>query len=467
MITTVKELPFQPVYNELTAICNASQVHLLSPENRHYGKDETMDKEYSFDILVKPDSSEQIADILKVCTKHNMPLTVRGGGTGVTGGALPVNGGVVLSMEKLNKVIKIDKTDRIAVVEAGVISANLHKEVEANGMYFPIQPGSSGSCQIGGNVSENSGSINSCKYGVMADYVLNLEVVLPSGEIIWTGTDMRKDTAGLNLTQLFTGSEGILGIITKVVLRLIPKPSTEIHLLAGLESIESAIALCHAIRQSDVEPSAVELLDREAILLCEEHYGYSMFPDHANQAHLIIKLEGHSEDYIFSLVEQINSLSQDIIKEPILIGRSTEEVNKIWAFRKGLGGILNTGNRFYRDIDAAVPLSRLGEYVLHIDVLAKKYECNIVKFGHIIDGNLHTMLILEKGNEASSEEELVRDMFREANRLGGTITGEHGIGLIQKQFLQSQIGNVKYNILLQLKKLFDPGNVLNSGKVIA
>ncbi|MGB3180600.1 MAG: FAD-binding oxidoreductase [Cyclobacteriaceae bacterium] len=461
-----KEEKLFGVYSEIISICGESLVELPSRQNKFYGKDETMNKEYSFDILVKPRTTQQIADIMKVCNRCKVGITIRGGGTGVTGGALPVDGGVVLSMEKLNQIIKVDKLDRIAILEAGVIAENFYNELEKFNLFFPIQPGSSGSCQIGGNVSENSGSINSCKYGVMSDYVLNLEVVLASGEIIWTGTNVRKDTAGLNLTQLFAGSEGILGVITKVVLRLINKPRKEIHLLAGFKSIKNAIMFCQALNQTDIEPSAVELLDKASIEMCEQHFGYAMFPKEANQAHLIIKLEGQSEDHIFSLLERIQTLSQELVEEPMLIGQSEEEIKKIWTFRKGMGQILKTGGRTYRDIDATVRLSKIKDYVDLIDGLAKKHTAEIVKFGHILDGNLHTMLIFNKEDDSHQYDKVVEEIYTGVKKLGGTITGEHGIGFIQKEYLKNQIGETNYIILKEIKAILDPNDILNPKKVI-
>ncbi|HSH67752.1 MAG TPA: FAD-linked oxidase C-terminal domain-containing protein [Bacteroidia bacterium] len=458
------------IRDELIEICGEDFVITDQESLYPYGKDETLDLHFSFDILVKPCTAEEIALVLKCCNNYNIPVTPRGGGSGVTGGALPVKRGVVLSLERMNKIISIHPVDGYVIAEAGVITADLCYEVEKIGLYFPVAPSSAAYSMIGGNVAENAGSINSCRYGSTAQYVLNLQVVLPTGEIIWTGANVSKNTSGLNLTQLFVGSEGILGIVTKVVYRLLKKPAHELSLLAAFESLEDACEAVKAIKESTVEPVAVELIDHHAISVTSAYLNEPLpMVKENNKAHLLILLQEHAEALLTHSMETTALLLERYCKENILIGTTSQEKEKLWKLRLNIGAALTSGNKKYRDIDIAVPVSGLHSYLLNVKKICLHYHLPVACFGHAMDGNLHTMLMMN-GNIGEEQQKRLsmaaNEIYAYALKNGGTISGEHGIGYLQKDFMQMQFSEEHLSLMKNIKKLLDPNTILNPGKVV-
>jgi len=433
-----------------------------------YGRDQTDGLHFSFDMLVKPGSVEEIAAIMKVCNQRRIPVTPRGGGSGVTGGALPCMGGVVLSLERLNRIIGINSIDGYVVAESGVVTADLCKAVAREGLCFPVAPSSSAYSFIGGNVAENAGSINSCKYGVTGSYVLNMEVVLPSGEVIWTGANVPKNATGLDLTHLFVGSEGILGVITKIVYRLIPPADREAAFLVAFTRLEDAYAALLAIKKSVLFPSAAELICRNAFDLLSAHSGDPLKGlSEGKEAFLLIELQDFSE----ARLNESKLLLMDILEghplEQILMAETGAERQRLRKIRSGIGDALTAGANPYRDIDVCVPLSSLYRYIRKVEQIAARYKIPMVCFGHALDGNLHTMLLLEKKGDPSgrNREEAIREIYADAIASGGVISGEHGIGLLQKQFLKLQFPATQLALMKQLKELFDPNLILNPGKI--
>jgi glycolate oxidase len=446
-------------------ICGQQNVLSEPADLAPYGKDETLDLCYPFDLLVKPSSPQDISRILRACSSYGIPVTPRGGGSGVTGGALPAGRGVVLSLERLNKIITIDAVDGYVMAESGVVTAHLCHAVKEAGCYFPVEPTSSGSSFIGGNVASNAGSVKSCKYGKTGEYVLNLEVVLPSGEIIWTGSNLRKNSTGPNLTQLFVGSEGMLGIVTKVVYRLLPPPPEEILVLAAFRDPADA---CHAvmeIKRSALFPSEVELIGQQALNLTAGFLGEAMpLVNEDISTHLLICLDkrpGNDEslDLAFHILEKYAG-------DNILVADTQSGKERLRKIRLHIGAAMTGYNRKYRDIDVCIPLSFLHRYMQKVEEIAGEEKLTIACFGHALDGNLHTMAVVDRSDEQGERKihKAARRIYEYATGIGGVISGEHGIGLLQKEYLLLQYTGGQLQLLNDLKRLFDPKGILNPGK---
>lgn len=457
----------QWIITELAAVCGRKYV-LTDPEELYnYERDETLDLRFPFDVLVKPGTSAQVAAILKICNHYRIPVTPRGGGSGVTGGALPVKRGVVLSMERLNKIISINTIDGYVIAESGVITAALCDYVEQAGFYFPVAPSSRAYTVIGGNVAENAGSINSCKYGSTERYVLNLEVVLPSGETIWTGANVSKNVTGLNLTQLFVGSEGTLGVITKVVYRLLRKPGHEVSLLAAFENVENACKAVMAIKGSGLTPSAVELVGCKALQITAAFLAEPLpLVKEGVGAHLLVNLQEDTETDLLAAMEKTASVIEKFSIDELLTASTTSEKEKLWKLRYNIGTALTHEGKSYRDLDSCVPLSQLYGYVERVEEICKDYQIPVACFGHAWDGNLHTMLMLQElPGETERLQQAIKEIYAYAIAHGGVISGEHGIGLIQKEFMGMQFTRPHLALLQSIKQLFDPHGILNPGKI--
>ena len=459
------EIPIE-IIEGFISICGNNFVRVNHGEKLKYSKDETIDYCFPFDVLIIPASTSEISDILKLCNKWQIPVTPRGGGSGVTGGALPVKRGVVLSLERLNKVIEINKEDDYAIVESGVITQTFCDQVEDLGMYFPVIPTSSNMSFTGGNVAENAGSIKSCKYGTTSDFILNLEVVLPNGEVIWTGRNVKKNVSGLNLTQLFVGSEGVLGVITKIVYRLIKKPKREVSFLLGFDSLRKACSMVLDLKSSEVSPSAVEFIGSEAIEMAKDFFDEDLpLTKSTINSHLLIQIEESDDDRITFYLETIFRLSKPHTKYDILVAQTSFEKDILWKIRMGLGAILTSNNGKYRDIDITVPVSNIYDYLKKIKDVASKYDIEIVRFGHVLDGNLHAMIRINKFGTEERVNSVIREIYSYAISRGGTISGEHGIGYVQKELMPMQFSSEYLNLLKKIKMVFDPKGILNPGKI--
>lgn len=434
----------------------------------NYGKDQTLDLHFDFDILIKPATAQEISAIVKICNKYRIPITPRGGGSGVTGGALPVNGGVVLSTERLSKILEINQIENFVITESGVVTDDLCSFVEANNLFLPVYPSSSSYSFVGGNVAENAGSLNSCKYGTTSQHILNLEVVMPNGDIIWTGANVAKNVSGLNITQLFVGSEGILGIITKIVYKLTTKPKYEVMVLAGFKSSESACQAAVAIKQSGVKPATVELICANAIELTKKYLNEELLLNGKDiNTHLLISLQEDHKSVLGNWLEDLNVIIGNYTDENVLIAESNSEKYKISRLRFNIGNAMTIHGQKYRDIDACVPLSLLYDYIKKVEVICESNLVKMVCFGHALDGNLHTMLIFDskQSENETKTKKVIFDIYKYVVSIGGVISGEHGIGLIQKDFMKIQHSKSHLKLLKKIKRLFDPNNIMNPGKM--
>lgn len=453
---------------QLQTICGNDFVFYDSENLSHYGHDETEKLLFPPDVVVKPSSATEISLIIKYCNQHLITVTPRGAGTGLSGGAIPQKGGVVISLERLNKIIDIDERNLQVTTEPGVITEELQNAVKEKGLFYPPDPASRGSCFIGGNIAENSGGPRAVKYGVVKDYVLNLEVVLPTGEIIWTGANILKNSTGYNLTQLIVGSEGTLGIVTKIVLRLIPHPKYDLLMLAPFASLEKASEAVSAIFRAGFTPSALELVEIDALKIVSKMVDSYIVPVSDDiAAHLIIETDGNNLDVLMSEMEAIAELLNQFEAGEILFADDAQQKDELWKLRRRVAEATKQAGYTIEE-DTVVPRAELPALIKGIKVLGKQYQFEAVCYGHAGDGNLHVRIKKEGipnsyGNEDMNK--ILKELFRLVKSLGGTISGEHGIGLIQKDFMPVVMDEANINLMRSIKKVFDPNNILNPGKI--
>lgn len=444
--------------------------YVLADEDnlQNYGHDETEHLLYLPEVVLKPQTTAEIAAIMKICNAANIPVTPRGAGTGLSGGALPHLGGVLLSSERMNRIIEIDERNLQVTTEPGVITEVLQNAVKEKGLFYPPDPSSRGSCFIGGNIAENSGGPKAVKYGVVRDYVLNLEVVLPSGEIIWTGANVLKNSTGYNLTQLIVGSEGTLGIVTKIVLRLIPLPKYDLLMLAPFASLEKASEAVSAIFRAGFVPSALELVEIDALKIVSKMVDSTAVPvNDTIEAHLIIEVDGNNMDILMGEMEAIADLLTQFDAGEIFFADNAQQKDELWKLRRRVAeAAKNSG--YTIEEDTVVPRAELPALIRGVKELGKKHGFEVVCYGHAGDGNLHIRINHPTIKNSYGNKEMtdaLTELFILVKKLGGTISGEHGIGLIQKPYLDTVFTEANLRLMRGIKKTFDPNNILNAGKI--
>ncbi len=432
-----------------------------------YSHDETEDLSFPPEVVVKPRTAEQISDILSYCNKQKIAITPCGGRTGLSGGSLPIFGGIALSMERFNTIIAIDERNMQGTVEPGVINQIFRDTVEERGLFYPPDPASKGSCFLGGNLAENAGGPKALKYGVTKDYVLNLEVVLPTGEIIWTGANVLKNATGYNLTQLMVGSEGTLGIITKIVFKLIPLPTKDMTMLVPFDSAEKACEAVSAIFRAGITPSALEFIERDAIDWTLKYTDIEMQIADDVQAHLLVEVDGNDIDLLYKDCEQIAEVMQQYECGEILLADSENQKNQLWKLRRAVGEAVKA-NSIYKEEDTVVPRAELAKLLKGVKGIGKEYGFQSVCYGHAGDGNLHINIVKGGMSDEDWNNKLthgIKAIFELTKSLGGTISGEHGIGLVQKEYMNIVLSEKNIEIQKGIKKLFDPNEILNPGKI--
>jgi len=466
----------QQYYNKLTSItlqalediAGKDYVSLDKEQLEKYGQDETEDFLFYAEVVVKPQTVEQVAAIAALCNKHIVPLTVRGAGTGLSGGALPVKGGVLMSMEKFNRILHIDERNLQATVEPGVINYVFQEEVKKLGLFYPPDPASWGSCSLGGNIAHSSGGPRAVKYGTTRDYVLNLEVVLPTGEIIWTGANTLKYSTGYNLTHLMVGSEGTLGIVTKIVFKLVPLPKHDLLMLVSFGSAEQACRAVGQVFMAGITPSAMEFMERDAIDWSIKYSGEVNFEVKPEwQALLLIEVDGNNPDVLMGDCEKIGEVMQQHGCDEILFADGAEQKNALWKIRRKVGEAVKS-NSVYKEEDTVVPRAELPVLLKGVKTIGEKYGFKSVCYGHAGDGNLHVNIIKGELSEDVWEKDLpkgIREIFELCKQLGGTISGEHGIGLVQKEYMPIVFPEMQLQLMRNIKHVFDPNGILNPGKI--
>ena len=429
---------------------------------------------YSFDgtaalrempgCVVFPTTTNQVARILESANRHQVAVVTRGSGTGLSGGSLPSPDCIVLCLVHLNRILELDQANLTLFVEAGVTTQTLSDAAAAAGLFYPPDPGSMKISTIGGNVAENSGGLRGLKYGVTRNYVMGLEVVLPQGEILWTGNKCVKDVAGYSLKDLFVGSEGTLGVITKVLLRLIPKPAAKTTMVATFAEMDQAAEAVSAIIAEPIIPCTLEFLDRTTIA-CVEDYARIGLPLDC-EALLLMETDGHPA-VIADEAAQMERICRAKGSTDVRVARDETEATRLASARRTAFSALARVAPTTILEDATVPRSELAKMIRFIQAIAKKYNLRIGTFGHMGDGNLHPTCLTDERNpeEMHRVEQAFKEIFAEAVRLGGTITGEHGIGTAKKSFLPDFAGDAQMRVLRELRRTLDPNQILNPGKM--
>jgi glycolate oxidase len=455
------------VLEAITEIVGADAVLTTSAAIESYSHDETEDLVYYPEIVVKPKTAEEVSKLMKLCNQHLIPVTPRGAGTGLAGAALAINGGLMISMERFNQILDIDEQSLQATVEPGVVTETFINAVAEKGLLYPVDPASKGSCFIGGNVANCSGGPRVVKYGTIREYILNMEVVLPSGDIIWTGANTLKYASGYNLTQLMIGSEGTLGIVTKIVTKLIPKPTLDALMLASFNSNEDACAAVSAIFRAGVTPSALEFMERRGMEWVIEHDGINFELKDGIQAFLLIEADGNNQDVIFADCEKINQVLEQYNCQDVLFADSAAQKTDLWRIRQTMGVSVKS-NSIYKEEDTVVPRAALPQLIKGIKETGAKYGFESVCYGHAGDGNLHVNIIKGSMSDDDWNNNLkagITEIFELTISLGGTLSGEHGIGLVQKDFMPLKYTQAHFAIWKGIKNVFDPNGILNPGKI--
>ena len=452
----------------LETIVGASYIFTDEATRKNYGHDETEDLSFPPQVVVKPANTLEVSEILKVSNLYKIPTVPIGARTGLSGGALAIYGGIGISMERFNKILEIDEQNLQVTTEPGVITQVLREAVAEKGLFYPVDPSSMGSCWIGGNIAENSGGARALKYGVTKDYVLNLEVVLPTGDIIWTGANTLKNSTGYNLTQLMVGSEGTLAIVTKAVLKLIPQNKHNVLLLVPFVKAEEACEAVSAIFRAGIIPSALEFMERDAIDWTLKFVeGLNVKINDNIQAHLLIEVDGNYPEVLMQEAEQILAVVEQFEIDEVLFADTEEQKNTLWKLRRSVAEAVKA-NSIYKEEDTVVPRYELPKLLKGIKEIGAKYGFQSVCYGHAGDGNLHVNIIkgaMTDANWATQVPRGIREIFELTVSLKGTLSGEHGIGLVQKNYMDIAFSKVHLELMERIKAIFDPNNVLNPGKI--
>jgi glycolate oxidase len=451
----------------LRDIVGDENVLLSSEEMEPYTHDEVVGLRADPEVVVRAASTAQVAEILKLAQRERVPVTPRGAGYGLSGGAVPVQGGIVLSLERMNRVLEIDKENLMVTVEPGVITGNLHRAVEAEGLFYPPDPASLDSCFIGGNVAEGAGGPRAVKYGATKDYVCGLEAVLPSGEIITCGGKLVKNVTGYNLIQLLIGSEGTLAVVTKIILRLLPLPKVQIDLLVPYDDFQAAADTVSDIIAHRIVPTTIEFMGQDSMLAVERLLGKKVpFADAAAQ--LLIQLDGNRREAVDADCEVVGELCLENGARDVLVAQDRRTRDRLWEARRLIIEALNHESPVNHMEDVVVPRAEIPALLKGIKEIAARHSVRIISFGHAGDGNVHVN-VLKDGVDDDRWQALVPavtgEMYKLTLSLGGMLTGEHGIGATRRHYLSMALDETQIELMRGIKATFDPNGILNPGKI--
>ena len=461
-------------YNKVTNKTVANLMKIVEAKNvlvdmeslKKYSRDEAPSPlKVLAEVVVKPRNTEQVSKILHLANKHRIPVTFRGQGTGLSYGAVPIHGGILMSFEDMNRILEIDEENLVAVVESGVVLLHLRQELEKRGLFYPADPGENSSA-IGGNVATNAGGMNGVKYGNTRAYVLGLEVVLSSGEIMELGGKTFKRSTGYELMHLIIGSEGTLAAVTKIILKLIKLPKYFITLYTPFRSLHEAIKTVPEIIRKKITPTAIEYIEKDSLLVVEKYLEKTM-PHHDAEAYLIIRIDGDSEDELYAVGEAVSNICMENNALDVLVANTKETQDKIWSIRGSFYEAL-VRNRVVQMVDTVVPPSKIADYIEKVKSISRKWEIRIFSVGHAGDGNVHLILMKDDLSDDVWNEKwpkTMKQLYETAISYGGTISGEHGIGFDKKQYLSLSIGESELGLMKSIKRLFDPNNILNPEKI--
>ncbi|MFF5398232.1 FAD-binding oxidoreductase [Peribacillus butanolivorans] len=448
---------------EIDAIIKTGKVYTDESDRFSYSFDASFGT-YLPDLVIQTKSTEELVSLVKFANRERIPLYPRGQSTSLSGGPLPVKGGIVLDLSVMNDILEIHEEDLVAVVSPGVLTSNIHKAAEQKGFMYPPDPSSSHVSTIGGNLAENSGGPRGLKYGVTKDYVIGLEVITPEGELIKTGGSTVKNVTGYDLTKLIVGSEGTLGIITKAVLRLIPKPKATATIMVIFDSLVDAGSAISKILSAGIFPSKMELMDQASIVAVEQFEPLGLPIDAA--ALILIEMDGHPLA-LQEEVAQASELCRSVGAREVRIPKDKVEEAELWRARKLVSPAIVRIKPTKISEDATVPRSKIPQMCERLQKIRDKYGVHLVVFGHAGDGNLHPNIICDKTDkeEMSRVELAVSEIFMAAIELGGTLSGEHGIGMMKAPFMEMELGAAGLDIMKRIKEVWDPNNIMNPGKI--
>lgn len=456
----------EQVKNKLITIVGPENVQDSKASLLAYSYDATPGFQSFPDIVVSPKNKQEISEIVKLCNENQIPIVPRGSGSNLSAGTTPLHGGVVLLMKHLNNIIEIDEENLTVRTQPGVITQDLIQAVEVKGFFYPPDPSSMKISQIGGNISENSGGLRGLKYGVTRDYVMGLEVVLPNGEIIRTGGKLAKDVAGYDLTRLFIGAEGTLGIVTEATLKLIPKPETKKTMLALYQDIDAAARTVSAIIANRIIPATLEFLDQPTLKAVEDFAQVGLPTD--VKAILLIEQDGN-ESVVNADMDKIAAICNQNKAVRVTIAETKEEAEALTSARRAALSALARLRPTTILEDATVPRSEIANMVKAIEEIAERNQVNICTFGHAGDGNLHPTCLtdIRDKEEMARVEKAFEEIFKKAIELGGTITGEHGVGAMKLPYLHLKAGEAGIEVMRGIKQALDPNQIMNPGKIFS
>ena len=443
---------------------------LTSPEDlARYGLDEIEERYRSLpEVVVKPRTPEEIAAIMQLANRERIPVTPWGAGTGLSGGAIPVCGGIVISLERMNEILEIDLDNMMVTVEPGVVLADMMRAVEARGLFYPVDVSTLESCHVGGNVAENAGGARAVKYGITGHWVYGLEMVTPTGKIVRLGGKRIKDVTGYNLVQLVVGSEGTLGIITKITFRLTVKPKYVLDLLIPFDSLEDAVAQVLGLLREEQGLSAIEFMDFLSIRAAEQYLNLSLPYDDC-EAHLLIQVDGMEEEGVWRAAERVYKKLVHAGAKEVFVADNRITREKLWRARRNIAEALKALNSYISVEDIVVPRSQIPKMATRLRELSRAHGLKVPLYGHIGDGNLHPTPVSGDRDEETwvrDLESFLVDMFKAVKELGGNITAEHGIGFKRVKYLPLAMGEVEIKLMEAIKRAWDPNGILNPGKVV-
>lgn len=466
------------MYNQLTpeivAQIKAVSDHVFEGAdiNPDYAKDEMPIYGTKMpDLAVQPRSTEEVAAVVKICYENNIPVTPRGAGTGLAGGAVPLYGGVLIDISKMNRIVSYDMENFVVNIEAGVLLNDLASDCQSRGMLYPPDPGEKFAC-VGGNVATNAGGMRAVKYGATRDYVRAMTVVLPTGEITHLGATVSKTSSGYSLLNLMIGSEGTLGIITELTLKIIPAPKKVVSLIIPYKDLDTALSTVPKFKMAHMDPQAIEFMEREIVLASERYVGKAVFPQKLEDteigAYLLVTLDGNSEDEVENMIDQAAEIVMEAGAIDVLIADTPTRIKDAWAARSSFLEAIMEETKLLDECDVVVPVNKIAEYLAFVNKTGE--ECGLVirSFGHAGDGNLH---IYQCSNDLSEEEfkervdKFFEIIYKAATDCGGLVSGEHGIGSGKIKYLVDSVGETNMALMEGIKRVFDPKMILNPGKV--
>ena len=450
----------------LISVLGRERVFTVDEINDDFSHDEMGGISQMPDVLVEVLTAEEVSKIMKYAYDHTIPVVARGSGTGLVGASVPVYGGIMINMSKMNRILEIDEENLTLTLEPGVLLMEISEYVEEHDLFYPPDPGEK-SATIAGNINTNAGGMRAVKYGVTRDYVRGLEVVLPNGDILEVGGKVVKNSSGYSIKDLICGSEGTLGIVTKAILKLVPLPKKAISLLIPFPTLDRAISTVPKIVKSKAAPTAIEFMQREVILAAEEYLG-KKFPDHSSDAYLLLTFDGNSREEIEKAYEKVADICLKEGAVDVFIVDTEERKDAVWSARGAFLEAVKASTTDMDECDVVVPRNRIAEFIKYTDELQTRFLVRIRSFGHAGDGNLHVYVLKDELSEEAWKKklsEVFEAMYRKSRELNGLVSGEHGIGFAKKAYMLEQYSPEYVKLMKNIKLAFDPKNILNPGKI--